>query len=93
VLWEAVFLLLVLKIPIVYMCMVVWWAIRAEPREEEPAVRTPVSDTPSPQPPTPPALLSGGPRTPRGPRRKDDGRVRRDRAAPRPVVARGEGRR
>ena len=34
-LWEAVFLLLILKIPIVYLCLVVWWAIRAEPREEE----------------------------------------------------------
>jgi hypothetical protein len=33
--WEAVFLLVVLKIPIVYMCVVVWWAIRAEPRPEE----------------------------------------------------------
>ena len=36
-LWEAVFLLLVLKIPIVYMCLVVWWAIRAEPGDEQPA--------------------------------------------------------
>ena len=33
--WEAVFLLVVLKIPIVYLCVVVWWAIRAEPRPEE----------------------------------------------------------
>jgi hypothetical protein len=33
--WEAIFLLLVLKIPIVYLCLVVWWAIRAEPRPEE----------------------------------------------------------
>jgi hypothetical protein len=32
--WEAVFLLVVLKIPIVYLCAVVWWAIRAEPRPE-----------------------------------------------------------
>jgi hypothetical protein len=32
--WEAVFLLVVLKIPIVYMCVVVWWAIKAEPRPE-----------------------------------------------------------
>lgn len=29
--WEAVFLLLILKIPLVYLCVVVWWAIRAEP--------------------------------------------------------------
>jgi hypothetical protein len=32
--WEAVFLLVVLKIPIVYLCVVVWWAIKAEPRPE-----------------------------------------------------------
>ena len=32
--WEAIFLLLVLKIPIVYLCLVVWWAIKAEPRPE-----------------------------------------------------------
>lgn len=35
--WEAIFLLVVLKIPIVYLCAVVWIAIRAEPRPEEPA--------------------------------------------------------
>ena len=29
--WEIVFLMLVLKIPIVYLCWVVWWAIKAEP--------------------------------------------------------------
>jgi hypothetical protein len=45
--WEAVFMLVLLKIPIVYLCMVVWWAIRAEPRDEQPAASVPVSDTPS----------------------------------------------
>jgi hypothetical protein len=89
-LWEAVFLLLVLKIPIVYMCMVIWWAIRAEPHGEQPAVLASVSDTPSPPPP--PAPVTAGPRAPRGPRRKDDGRIRRDRG-PRPVGGRGEARR
>jgi hypothetical protein len=29
--WEAVFMLLVLKIPMVYLAIVVWWAVRAEP--------------------------------------------------------------
>jgi hypothetical protein len=29
--WEIVFMLVVLKIPLVYLCLVVWWAIRAEP--------------------------------------------------------------
>ncbi len=29
--WEIVFMLLILKIPIVYICVVIWWAIREEP--------------------------------------------------------------
>jgi hypothetical protein len=41
VIWEAIFLLVILKIPIVYLCCVVYWAIRAEPAppaEAEPAL-------------------------------------------------------
>jgi len=48
VVWEVVFMLVLLKIPLVYLCMVVWWAIRAEPREEQPVVAHPVRDTPFP---------------------------------------------
>src|SRR5665647_3519444 len=33
--WELVFLMLILKIPIVYLCTVVVYAIRAEPSPEE----------------------------------------------------------
>ena len=29
--WEAVFMLVVLKIPVIYISTVVWYAIRAEP--------------------------------------------------------------
>ena len=29
--WEAVFMLVVLKIPMIYLAVVVWWAIRPEP--------------------------------------------------------------
>jgi hypothetical protein len=29
--WEIVFMMVVLKIPVVYLCAVVWWAIKAEP--------------------------------------------------------------
>ena len=29
--WEAIFMLLVLKIPIIYISSVVWYAVRAEP--------------------------------------------------------------
>jgi hypothetical protein len=35
---EIVFLMLVLKLPIVYLIAVVWWAVRAEPHPPEPAV-------------------------------------------------------
>ena len=91
-LWEAIFLLLVLKIPLVYLCLVVWWAIRAEPRGEQPASAVPVSDTPSPPAP-PTAPVGARPRSPQGPSRKDRSRTHRERAAPRPAVARGETRR
>jgi hypothetical protein len=48
--WELIFLMLVLKIPIVYLCAVVWWAIKAEPRPLEGAARLaePVGPQPSP---------------------------------------------
>jgi len=46
VLWEIVFMLVLLKIPLVYLCMVVWWAIRAEPRDEQPTAPVRVTDTP-----------------------------------------------
>ena len=29
--WEAIFMLVVLKIPLIYLGTVVWWAVRAEP--------------------------------------------------------------
>jgi len=29
--WEAVFMLLILKVPVIYLGTVVWWAVRAEP--------------------------------------------------------------
>lgn len=29
--WEAIFMLGVLKIPVIYLAVVVWWAVRAEP--------------------------------------------------------------
>src|SRR4029078_8270887 len=45
VVWEIGFMLVLLKIPLVYLCMVVWWAIRAEPREEHPRAPVRVTDT------------------------------------------------
>jgi hypothetical protein len=35
---EVIFMLVILKIPIVYLCAVVWWAVRAEPLPPEPAL-------------------------------------------------------
>jgi hypothetical protein len=47
VIWELVFMLVILKIPVVYLCAVVWWAIRAEPLPLEGAGRlAPVAPTP-----------------------------------------------
>ena len=84
-LWEAVFMLVLLKIPLVYLCMVVWWAIRAEPRDEQPAARVPVSDTPS----APPDWT----RPPRSGRRVGPDRPRRGRPPQRTAGARAEVRR
>jgi len=71
-------MLLVLKIPIVYLCVVVWWAIRAEPREEEPAALVPaVPDTPPAAPGWTPARLHRRPR--RRPPRRPSGTPSRSR--------------
>jgi hypothetical protein len=35
--WELIWLMLIMKIPIVYLCWVVYWAIKSEPQHEEPA--------------------------------------------------------
>jgi hypothetical protein len=47
VIWELLFMLVILKIPVVYLCAVVWWAVRAEPRPLEGAAR-PVLAVPPP---------------------------------------------
>ena len=91
-LWEAVFLLVILKIPLIYMCLVVWWAIRAEPRDEEPAAVAAVTDTPSPPAP-PTAPVGSRPRVPHGPSRKGPRRTDRERIAARPPAPRGDARR
>jgi hypothetical protein len=49
VVWELVFMMVILKIPILYLCAVVWWAIKAEPRPLEGAA-LPVADAPEPWP-------------------------------------------
>jgi hypothetical protein len=34
--WELIWLMVIMKIPILYLCWVVYWAIKAEPRPEQP---------------------------------------------------------
>ncbi len=39
--WEFVFLMVILKIPVIYLCLVVYWALRGDGRPAEPAPRRP----------------------------------------------------
>lgn len=65
--WEFVFLMFILKIPIVYLCLVVYWAVKAEPRPPEPAqLGAEPGDEPEPRSPWRPRGRTG-PR--RGPER------------------------
>jgi hypothetical protein len=70
---EIVFLMLVLKLPIVYLIAVVWWAVRAEPRPPEPAL-LPVAAEPDPPGGRRPARRRrrGGPHGRGGPARRPD---------------------
>jgi hypothetical protein len=43
-------MLVILKLPVVYLCAVVWWAIRAEPRPPEGAARLAITEPVRPQP-------------------------------------------
>jgi hypothetical protein len=49
--WEFVFMMVILKIPIVYLCLVVYWAVKAEPKPPEPAVLPAEVPAPEPRPP------------------------------------------
>ena len=42
-------MLVILKIPVIYVCLVVWWAVRAKPAPFEPALK-PVAAEPDPRP-------------------------------------------
>jgi hypothetical protein len=59
--WELIFLLVILKIPIVYLCLVVYWAIRAEPKGEG-GEGAAVFAPPSPEPPSRRSRRRGPPR-------------------------------
>jgi hypothetical protein len=77
-----IFMLVLLKIPIVYLCAVIWWAIKAEPKPEAPASLVPVL-----QPDRGPGWQRGG----RPRRRPPSGPVRRP--GPRRAGARANARR
>jgi hypothetical protein len=49
--WEFVFMMVILKIPIVYLCLVVYWAVKAEPEPLEPAQLPVEARGPDPRPP------------------------------------------
>jgi hypothetical protein len=48
--WEFIFMMLILKIPIVYLCLVVYWAVKAEPEPPEHAVVRHELPDPGPDP-------------------------------------------
>jgi hypothetical protein len=64
--WELIFMMLILKSPIVYLCLVVYWAVKAEPKPPEPS-RAGVVEPPEPRAPWAPRPHGAGPR--RGPER------------------------
>ena len=47
--WELIWLMVIMKIPILYLCWVVYWAIKSEPRHEEPATALVASDDQPPR--------------------------------------------
>jgi hypothetical protein len=77
---EIIFLMLVLKLPILYLIGVIWWAVRAEPRPPEPAqLVVPAGEDPPQRP------RRSAPRRPRRGGPHDRGRAprRATRTAPR----------
>jgi hypothetical protein len=50
--WELIFMMVILKIPIAYLCFVVYWAVKAEPKPpEEPVRAASQADPPDPKAP------------------------------------------
>jgi hypothetical protein len=49
--WEFIFMMVILKIPIIYLCLVVYWAIKAEPKPPEPALLPAALGEPEPRGP------------------------------------------
>ena len=68
--WEFVFMMIVLKLPILYLIGVVWWAVRAEPDPYELAALPAAPPEPAPTSPAEPCTWRARlrPRAPRGTR-------------------------
>jgi hypothetical protein len=66
IVWEAIFLLVVLKVPVVYLGWVVWWAIRAVPEPPRGEDLATVVPDPEPAGPFPRPRRLPGPRPHRG---------------------------
>jgi hypothetical protein len=62
VVWEFVFMMVILKIPIVYLGLVVYWAVKAEPKPPEPALLPVEAGGPEPRSPWRPRLRARRPR-------------------------------
>jgi len=67
IVWELIFMMLILKIPIAYLCFVVYWAVKAEPKPPEPVRASTQAEGPEPKAPWSPQ--SRKPRPRRGPER------------------------
>ena len=68
IVWELIFMMVILKIPIAYLCFVVYWAVKAEPNPPAEPVHTSAGlDGPEPKAPWSPH--SRKPRPRRGPER------------------------
>lgn len=65
--WELIFMMVILKIPIAYLCFVVYWAVKAEPKPPELVRSPPQAEAPDPKAPWSPN--SRRPRPRRGPER------------------------
>jgi hypothetical protein len=63
--WELFWMMVILKIPVIYLACVIWWAVRGKPRPLEPAVTSVVADPElEPRPGRSPSRVSRRP--PRG---------------------------
>jgi hypothetical protein len=86
--WTVIFMLVVLKLPVVYLAGVVWWAIRAEPRPTpEDGLRVASPDAPPPASPWLWGRRGGRLRPSRGGPHGHRPRTPRD---PRPLAAKAE---